>query len=137
MNVYHPVGSFYINGPSGPYQDKDWVVYVPAEELEKYENWLVNQKFYVTSDYQDGSQFHSWKKLDGTDTINFIVTTDPQFFTKFILAAELCRFLPPMTKTQHIWVHEAIMKGTVAGIEPLNSHHMGCKYLEEKETVPF
>ena len=104
-----PVGSLVTCYPPTIAKDIDWLCLCETKDVEtKFWVKLFENGFDLDSEhvYKDG-QFTSLRH--GAD--NYITTTDPSFFTRFLMARDLCKGLNLLEKDQRIMVHKALIKG--------------------------
>ena len=100
----HPTGSRYICSPPPMDTDDDTVVLA----LRGYEEALIANGFDSQStdlEYDMQGDFVSWRRGDE----NFIVTTDEQFYRKFVKATKIAKALNLMEKGDRITLFQAIL----------------------------
>lgn len=100
----YPTGSRYICSPAPVGTDNDTVVFAS----EGYEQSLAAEGFdYTMSEVDYGTQglFFSWRK--GED--NYIVTTDEEFYNRFVKATDLAKLLNLTRKEHRIALFQAIL----------------------------
>lgn len=114
IEVAH-VGSTFICSPTPTDTDIDNLVLLKGKLYHKKRDifnilqeagWDGNEEYFTNS-----SEFHSFKK----DNLNLIFTFDPNFYSKFLLAAEVCQNLNLHSKHDRIMIHDAIISGISPG----------------------
>lgn len=97
----HPTGSNYICNPPVTDTDIDTVLLVK----EGYETSLADLGWDLGENYGALSEFWSWRK----DDKNYIVTTNPVFYKRFVVATKACKAINTLSKSARIAVFDAIL----------------------------
>lgn len=101
-------GSGYISEPFQDINDLDYVVLVDKDRVHDLGVWLTDN-FWVlggsTSEKEFSSHFTSYKM----HKYNLIVTTNTQFFLKFVAATLLAKEMEVTTKKERVAVFEAVL----------------------------
>lgn len=100
----YPTGSRYICNPPPIDTDNDTIVLAS----EGYEEALSADGFdYTMSEVDYGTQglFLSWRKGEN----NYIVTTDEEFYNRFVKATNLAKLLNLLRKEHRVALFQAIL----------------------------
>lgn len=107
VEAYHPTGSNYICDPPVTDTDIDSVYLVK----NGYEQALSSEGFQYSmtdEEYESQGIFLSWRK--GNE--NYIVTTDENFYNKFVLATEVAKALNLRNKASRVSLFQAVLYGS-------------------------
>lgn len=103
----HPTGSNYICNPPVTDTDIDTILLVKPG----YEDSLFSLGWvYQVSDieYEAMGNFTSWRK----DNKNYIVTTDPDFYKRFVIATVAAKGLNLTNKDSRVFLFQTILYAT-------------------------
>ena len=101
------VGSTFTCSPPPTDTDTDILCLLkPNENLITTIGWLLGDEWCVDGDYGLSMSFTSLRK----GKINVILTKDPEFYTLFIKARDVCKLLNIMDKKLRCKIHKIIMK---------------------------
>lgn len=111
------VGSRVTCNPAPTDTDQDILVLVGKHGFDDLCAWACDEGYTL-----DGSEVEDYFQLSPEDTfqslsngeINFIVTEDPGFFDKFMLATHVAKTLNVMQKEHRIVLFQAILYGNKA-----------------------
>lgn len=94
---------------------EDVDVLMRVQELTDHWVTLVELGFERGGSMEEGPEgdcWESWKKNQpDRKAINLLLTDDSEFYDKFVVAAEVCRFLRLDTKLKRQAVHQIVMDG--------------------------
>ena len=100
----HPTGSRYICSPPSLGSDDDTVVWaLPGYEAALTENGFTSQSDGL--EYDTLGAFSSWRNGDE----NYIVTTDEEFYRRFVKATEIAKALNLLNKSDRITLFQGIL----------------------------
>lgn len=107
---YHPTGSYYTCNPPVVDTDEDWVVLVEYRPDTDPEGHLIHHDYYRTNnDYKlcDRNQFRTYRHRENRH--NLIVTTNPDWYERFVEATEIAKEENLLRKADRIVLFELIM----------------------------
>ena len=109
-----PTGSRYICDPAPMDTDEDYVVLCSnkgrAEILRLMDTWKFDIGGSRPASASDDSAFKSFKKGD----LNFIITTDIEFFGRFVAATTVAKRLNLLAKADRVALFRAVLYGRSA-----------------------
>lgn len=113
----HPTGSNYICNPPVTNTDIDTVFLCQpcqvdpiTSQVRTYDESLLETGWEpcVGEGYEIlGGDFTAWRKGNK----NYIVTTDPEYYKKYVRATKICKAMNLLNKQDRIWMFEVVMHG--------------------------
>lgn len=106
-----PAGSRFICNPAPMDTDEDYVVLCRHRDLVELLQLMDTLQFNLggslPADPEDDSTFKSFKKGD----LNFIITTDAKFYSRFIAATYVAKRMNLLNKADRIALFQAVLYG--------------------------
>lgn len=91
VDMWEPVGSRECCVPAPTNTDLD--ILILSENNERFE--LLEEELMANKWLEDGNygmtDFYSWKKKHEGELVNLIITTSPNFYSKFLAAHAVCK----------------------------------------------
>lgn len=104
---YHPTGSNYICNPPVTDTDVDTVILAKEgyEDSLKELGWTTSTEVNGET-YCNNGDFVSWRKGNK----NYVVSCNPEFYKKFVIATRAAKALNLLTKPQRVAFFEAVFR---------------------------
>ena len=115
-----PSGSRVICSPPPTDTDEDWLIRVAQSDIEAVCESLLRQGFefggsLVGQDQKMSLDLDFWSFRLGT--LNLIITTNINFFSKFELATKICTKMNVLSKRDRVMIFEALIHGTYVDMD--------------------
>ena len=115
-----PSGSRIICSPAPTDTDEDWLVRVAHGDIQSVCDSLLSQGFefagsMIGSEQKVSLTLDFWSFIRGT--LNLIITTNINFFSKFHLATKICTTMNVLSKRDRVMIFEALIHGTYVDMD--------------------